>query len=88
MTLLSAAAQPEAGNVPREVVDALIEVGAELDVPLNLAACFNKAEMVGWLLDAGADAAATPICSRTLSTSRPPRATSSVWQRGSTPPAG
>jgi hypothetical protein len=61
MTLLSAAAQPEAGSVPREVVDALIEVGAELDVPLNLAACFNKAEMVGWLLDAGADAAATPI---------------------------
>lgn len=61
MTLLGAAAQPEAGNVPREVVDALIEAGAELDVPLNLAACFNKAEMVGWLLDAGADAAATHI---------------------------
>lgn len=61
MTLLGAAAQPEAGTVPREVVDALIEVGAELDVPLNLAACFNKPEMVGWLLDAGANAAATDI---------------------------
>jgi Ankyrin repeats (3 copies) len=61
MTLLSAAAQPEAGTVPREVVDVLIEAGSELDVPLNLAACFNKATAVGWLLDAGADAAAAPI---------------------------
>ena len=61
MTLLCAAAQPEAGDVPREVVDLLIEAGSELDVPLNLAACFNKAAMVGWLLDAGADAAAVPI---------------------------
>jgi Ankyrin repeats (3 copies) len=61
MTLLSAAAQPEAGDVPRSVVDLLIEAGSELDVPLNLAACFNKAAMVGWLLDAGADAAAVPI---------------------------
>jgi hypothetical protein len=60
-TLLCAATQPEAGAVPREVVDVLIEAGSELDVPLNLAACFNKADMVGWLLDAGADAAATPI---------------------------
>jgi hypothetical protein len=60
-TLLSAAAQPEAGDVPRSVVDLLIEAGSELDVPLNLAACFNKAAMVGWLLDAGADAAAVPI---------------------------
>jgi hypothetical protein len=61
MTLLAAAAQPEAGRVPREVVELLIEAGSELDVPLNLAACFNKADLVGWLLDAGADAAATPI---------------------------
>jgi hypothetical protein len=61
MTLLSAAAQPEAGMVPREVVDLLVEAGSELDVPLNLAACFNKPDMVGWLLDAGADAAATHI---------------------------
>jgi Ankyrin repeats (many copies) len=61
LTLLGAAAQPEAGSVPRAVVDVLIEAGSELDVPLNLAACFNKADVVGWLLDAGADAAATPI---------------------------
>ena len=61
MTLLSAAAQPEAGSVSRDVVDVLIEAGSELDVPLNLAACFDKADLVGWLLDAGADAAATPI---------------------------
>jgi ankyrin repeat protein len=47
--------------VPRAVVDVLIEAGSELDVPLNLAACFNKADLVGWLLDAGADAAATHI---------------------------
>jgi hypothetical protein len=61
MTLLSAAAQPEAGSVPREVVDVLVEAASELDVPLNLAACFNKADMVSWLLDAGADATATYI---------------------------
>lgn len=61
MTLLAAAAQPEAGRPSREVVDVLVEAGSELDVPLNLAACFNKADMVGWLLDAGADAAAIPI---------------------------
>lgn len=61
MTLLCAAAQPEAGDVPREVVDVLVEAGSEIDVPLNLAACFDKADMVGWLLDAGADAASTEI---------------------------
>jgi len=60
-TLLGAAAQPEAGPVPRDVIDVLIEAGSELDVPLNLAACFDKVEMVGWLLDAGADPAATHI---------------------------
>lgn len=61
MTLLSAAAQPEAGAVPHAVVDVLVEAGSELDVPLNLAACFDKADLVEWLLDAGADPAATPI---------------------------
>jgi hypothetical protein len=60
-TLLGAAAQPEAGAVPREIVDVLVEAGSEIDVPLNLAACFNNADMVGWLLDAGADPAATHI---------------------------
>lgn len=61
LTLLGAAAQPESGAVPREVVDVLVEAGSEIDVPLNLAACFDKADMVGWLLDAGADPAATHI---------------------------
>jgi hypothetical protein len=60
-TLLGAAAQPEAGHVPREVIDVLVEAGSELDVPLNLAACFDKADIVGWLLDAGADPAAIHI---------------------------
>ncbi len=60
-TLLGAAAQPQAGAVPRAVVDVLVAAGSEIDVPLNLAACFDKADMVGWLLDAGADPAATPI---------------------------
>jgi hypothetical protein len=60
-TLLGAAAQPEAGAVPREVVEVLVEAGSEIDVPLNLAGCFDKADMVGWLLDAGADPAATHI---------------------------
>lgn len=54
-TLLCVAAQPEAGRVPREVVDVLIESGSALDDALSTAACFNKPDMVGWLLDAGAD---------------------------------
>jgi hypothetical protein len=61
MTLLQAVTQPEAGRVPREVLDLLIEAGSEIDVPLNLAACFNKDDQVGWLLDAGADPATTEI---------------------------
>ena len=58
MTLLAAAAQPEAGSVPREVVDLLVEAGSALDDPLGIAACFDKSDMVAWLLDAGADPAA------------------------------
>ncbi len=61
MTLLAAAAQPEAGEVPQEIVSMLIEAGSELNGPLGIAACFNKADMVEWLLDAGADPAATDI---------------------------
>ena len=60
MTLLAAAAQPEAGTVPREVVDLLVEAGSALDDPLSIAACFDKPDLVGWLLDAGADPAAAP----------------------------
>jgi hypothetical protein len=61
MTLIVATAQPEAGRVPRAVVDVLIEAGSELDDALSIAACFNKPELVGWLLDAGADPAATAV---------------------------
>ena len=59
MTLIVAAAQPEAGDVPREVLDVLIEAGSALDDALGIAACFNKPDLVGWLLDAGADPHAT-----------------------------
>jgi hypothetical protein len=48
MILLAAAAQPEAGSVPREVVDLLVEAGSALDDPLSIAACFDK-PTVGWL---------------------------------------
>jgi hypothetical protein len=62
-TLLGVAAQPEAGQVPRDVVDVLIEAGSPLDHPLGIAACFNKPALVGWLLDAGADPRATAALS-------------------------
>ena len=45
-------------TVPREVVDLLVEAGSALDDPLSIAACFDKPDLVGWLLDAGADPAA------------------------------
>jgi hypothetical protein len=58
MTLLVAATQPEAVDVPRQIVDLLIEAGStQLDDALSVAACFNKPDQVGWLLDAGADPA-------------------------------
>src|SRR5262249_37196695 len=62
-TLLEAIAQPdvfgdrlgtELGVDPR-VVELLIERGSELEGPLGLAACFNRAELVRLLLDGGAD---------------------------------
>lgn len=62
-TLLGVAAQPEAGQVPRDVVDVLIEAGSPLDEALGIAACFNKPDLVGWLLDAGADPRATAALS-------------------------
>jgi hypothetical protein len=61
-TMLEAIAQPdvfgnnlgvELGIDPR-IVELLIERGSKLEVPLNLAACFNRAEMVRMLLTAGA----------------------------------
>jgi hypothetical protein len=73
-TLLGVAAQPEAGQVPRNVVDVLIEAGAPLDDALGIAACFNKPDLVGWLLDAGADpraaAALSPLQSAAYHGSR------------------
>lgn len=62
-TLLGVAAQPEAGQVPRDVVDVLIEAGSPLDGALGVAACFNKPALVGWLLDAGADPRTTAALS-------------------------
>ena len=46
MTLLAAAAQPEAGSMPREVVDLLVEAGSALDDPLSIAPCFDKPDLV------------------------------------------
>jgi hypothetical protein len=68
-TMLEAVAQPGvfgenlgvALGIDRRIVELLIERGSALDTPLNLAACFNRAEFVGILLGAGADATATEI---------------------------
>jgi hypothetical protein len=68
-TLLEAIAQPdvvgdylgtELGVDPR-VVEMLVERCSSLDGPLNLAACFNRAELVRLLLDAGGTPSATPV---------------------------
>ena len=67
-TLLEAIAQPDAVGerlgvdlgVDPGVVRLLIERSDDLDGPLNLAACFNRAELVRMLLDAGADPAPDP----------------------------
>jgi Ankyrin repeats (many copies) len=61
-TLLGEVAQPDAFGtalrhelgVDRACVDLLIERGSELDVPLNLAACFDRVALVEILLAAGA----------------------------------
>jgi hypothetical protein len=64
-SLLGAVAQPDVlGNslgVDRECVDVLIEAGSDLDGPLNLAACFDRVELVVILLAAGARVDATGI---------------------------
>jgi Ankyrin repeats (3 copies) len=68
-SLLCAVAQPDVFGtslghdlgVDRECVDVLIEAGADLDGPLNLAACFDRAELVRILLAAGAHVDATGI---------------------------
>jgi hypothetical protein len=60
-TLLEALTQPEQRHVDLRVAELLIEHGAALDVPLNLAACFDYVELVRLLLDAGADPLADEI---------------------------
>ena len=67
-TLLEAIAQPDAVGenlgarlgIDPGVVVLLIEAGSDLNGPLNLAACFNRAELVQMLLAAGADPAPDP----------------------------
>jgi hypothetical protein len=61
-TMLEAVAQPDVFGddlwielgIDRRIVDLLIERGSELEGPLGLAACFNRAELVQILLEAGA----------------------------------
>lgn len=60
-TLLEALAQPENAHLSTRTAEILIEFGSELDVPLNLAGCFNRVELVKILLDAGARHDATEI---------------------------
>ena len=68
-SLLGEVAQPDvfgtslrhALGVDRECVDVLIESGSDLDGPLNLAACFDRVELVQILLVAGARVDATGI---------------------------
>jgi hypothetical protein len=54
----------ELGVDPR-IVELLIERGSALNTPLNLAACFNRAELVRMLLAAGADPLDTEVWSVT-----------------------
>lgn len=72
-TLLGEVAQPDVFGehlgaelgVDRRCVELLIEAGSDLDVPLNLAACFNRVELVELLLDAGANPTSNEIWSVT-----------------------
>jgi hypothetical protein len=68
-SLLGAVAEPDvfgdslrhALGVDRACVDVLIERGSDLDGPLNLAACFDRVELVEILLAVGARVDATGI---------------------------
>ncbi len=68
-TLLEAIAQPDVVGdglgielgVDPDVVELLIERGSELNEPLGLAACFNRAELVRILLEHGAEPHASEI---------------------------
>ena len=54
-TMLELMTQPEAGPPSTEMVDVLIYAGADLDRALNLAGCWNLADLCTQLLAAGAD---------------------------------
>jgi hypothetical protein len=54
-TMLELATQPQVSPVDEQVVRVLIEAGASLDRALNLAGCWNLADMCRQLLAAGAD---------------------------------
>jgi hypothetical protein len=58
-TLLEALAQPDVftGEIDPRIVELLVAHGSPLDSALNLAACFDRADLVRLLLDAGADPA-------------------------------
>ena len=57
-TMLESLTQPGAGPSSLEIVDVLVGAGAELDRALNLAGCWNIADLCSQLLEAGADPAA------------------------------
>ena len=57
-TMLELMTQPESGPPSPEMVGVLIEAGAYLDRALNLAGCWNLADLCTQLLAAGADPAA------------------------------
>ena len=57
-TMLEMMTQPEGGPPSPEIVEVLIDGGAYLDRALNLAGCWNLADLCAQLLAAGADPAA------------------------------
>ena len=57
-TMLELMTQPEGGPPSPDVVQVLIDAGADLDRALNLAGCWNLADLCAQLLAAGADPAA------------------------------
>ena len=57
-TMLELTTQPEAGTPSPEMIDVLVGAGADLDRALNLAGCWNLADLCTQLLAAGADPAA------------------------------
>ena len=57
-TMLEWMTQPEGGPPSPEMVGVLIDAGADLDRALNLAGCWNLADLCAQLLAAGADPAA------------------------------